>query len=102
MSVSVAPMSGVGDMVDNYTDDASALAARTAVLAQHTMNTANGMRPLPSPVTSASFDSTQWKVESDSCFSVHTHTHKKAVCSSRIHIESRRIGTRQISPLSGE
>lgn len=40
MSVSIVPNSDVADMVDNYTDDAAALVARTAVLVHHTMNTA--------------------------------------------------------------
>lgn len=40
MSVSVVPTSDVGNMVDNSTDNASAIAARIAVLAHHTMNTA--------------------------------------------------------------
>ena len=73
MSVSVVPMSDVGDMADDHTDNVPTVTARAAVLAHHTMSTTIEMRPapLPSPVTSARVDSVWREVESDSCSSIH-------------------------------
>lgn len=103
MSVSLVPVSDVGDTADDHTDDAPAVTARTAVLAHHTMSTTIEMRPapLPSPVTSARVDSVWWEVESDSCSSIH-FCFSKATCSGRMHLESRRVGPTRISPHSAE
>ena len=57
MSGSVMPISHVGNMADNSTNDASTVAARISVLAHHTMNTAIGMLhvPLPDPCDPCKF-----------------------------------------------
>lgn len=50
MSVSVIPIPNLGNLVDNSTDSASAAAAaRIAIFALHTMNTAIGMLHAPHP-----------------------------------------------------
>lgn len=51
MPVLMMPMPDVGNMEDNSTDDASAVAAVIAALVHHTMNTAieTSHVPLPDP-----------------------------------------------------
>lgn len=49
MSVSVVLTCDAGNMVDNHSSDASAVAARISVLAHLTINAATGMLRIPLP-----------------------------------------------------